>query len=766
MAWDANGNLIEVDDGGIYRRTSPTDNTGDWFSLNGDLAVTEFHSIAYDPASGVVIGGAQDNGNPQQTASGSGTWNLVSTADGGDVQVDSISTPGQSIRYTSNQNLGGFRRTVFDASNTQVSSIVINPTPPAGVTATARFLTPFELNVANGQRIVIAYQEAVFESLDQGNNIVSLGAAANANGMSYGHASNAELLWAAAPGGVFVRTAAGRALAATSFAGGAQDVVADPDDAATAYVITGTRVSSTTDTGANWLDVTGDLALLDPGTLQQVTYIPGSGVDRVVVAATRGVYVMAENAQGFWNELGPATLPNAPVFDLDYDAGSDLLVVGTMGRGAWSLSASSTINLPAAAMCKDIIREADELCLGHAVASDFDDGSLDPEGGLLTFSVDPEGPYPLHATNVSMSVSDDAGATEQCAARVTVIDVTPPELAAVEALTLTLCDPNGESITLTVPDAQDNCDPDPLVTGMVIASDNPDIALPLPLVPGSAVVGLGNHTVEWTAIDDAGNDSSVTQTLRVGPAIFVTSRLDLRDRARLQTPTRKGAAFVNSGSAGSVLGVESLVGDVFSVSGVTARNRARIEGDIFSRSTVSLHHGAVVLGSVHESLAALPLLVSPSLPTDVLPTLPMTAVRAEPGASVTLAPGAYTVGDFKSRVSLSLSAGIYVFDELQLQPEARVAVDLSSGPVLIIVRRELTNRATFTLSGGSALDLSLVYLGSRETQFHYPWAGRLFAPNGAVVLGSHGGFTYTGQIYVKELEIRPDSAFVCRSDDT
>ena len=181
---------------------------------------------------------------------------------------------------------------------------------------------------------------------------------------------------------------------------------------------------------------------------------------------------------------------------------------------------------------------------------------------------------------------------------------------------------------------------------------------------------------------------------------------------------------------------------------------------------MSLHHGAVVLGSVHESLAALPLLVSPSLPTDVLPTLPMTAVRAEPGASVTLAPGAYTVGDFKSRVSLSLSAGIYVFDELQLQPEARVAVDLSSGPVLIIVRRELTNRATFTLSGGSALDFSLVYLGSRETQFHYPWAGRLFAPNGAVVLGSHGGFTYTGQIYVKELEIRPDSAFVCRSDDT
>src|SRR5262245_18854020 len=31
MAIAANGDLIEVDDGGIYRRTSPQNNTGDWF---------------------------------------------------------------------------------------------------------------------------------------------------------------------------------------------------------------------------------------------------------------------------------------------------------------------------------------------------------------------------------------------------------------------------------------------------------------------------------------------------------------------------------------------------------------------------------------------------------------------------------------------------------------------------------------------------------------------------------------------------------------
>ena len=62
MVVDAAGNLVQVDDGGIYRRTNPHDNTGDWFSINGDLQTSEFHDIAYDPLSGIIIGGTQDTG--------------------------------------------------------------------------------------------------------------------------------------------------------------------------------------------------------------------------------------------------------------------------------------------------------------------------------------------------------------------------------------------------------------------------------------------------------------------------------------------------------------------------------------------------------------------------------------------------------------------------------------------------------------------------------------------------------------------------------
>ena len=76
IVFDANGNLVEVDDGGIYIRTSPRDNTGDWFSKAGTLGVIEFHDLAYDNNSNILIGGTQDNGTHfQQTPNGK-VWGL------------------------------------------------------------------------------------------------------------------------------------------------------------------------------------------------------------------------------------------------------------------------------------------------------------------------------------------------------------------------------------------------------------------------------------------------------------------------------------------------------------------------------------------------------------------------------------------------------------------------------------------------------------------------------------------------------------------
>ena len=85
MVIDANGEVIEGDDGGVYRRTIPANNTGIWRSLIGNLVSTEFHGIAFDSNTNTVFGGTQDNGTPQQVMPDNQVWSSISTADGGDV---------------------------------------------------------------------------------------------------------------------------------------------------------------------------------------------------------------------------------------------------------------------------------------------------------------------------------------------------------------------------------------------------------------------------------------------------------------------------------------------------------------------------------------------------------------------------------------------------------------------------------------------------------------------------------------------------------
>ena len=55
MIFDAGGNLIEVDDGGIYKRSSPTTDTGIWTALNNGLGISEFHSVDYDANKNAIL---------------------------------------------------------------------------------------------------------------------------------------------------------------------------------------------------------------------------------------------------------------------------------------------------------------------------------------------------------------------------------------------------------------------------------------------------------------------------------------------------------------------------------------------------------------------------------------------------------------------------------------------------------------------------------------------------------------------------------------
>ncbi len=387
MAIDASGNLIEGDDGGVFRRTSPGNNSGNWFSINSNLQATEMHDVAYDSLSNVIFGGNQDNANAFQTAPDSLVWDTVFTSgDGGDVAVDTVTLAGsgQSIRYTSAQLLQGFARSTWDSANNLISivgpSLTLvgggNPIVVGG-SGNVDFKTPIELNAVVPARMIIGGASSVYESLDMGDTVREISPGIGVNGfrsdpIAYGHAGNVDVLYVGSGSSIHVRTAAFPApLALTAFAGGfVRDVVLDAGDWRTLYVVDGDEACwVTTDAGTSWINITGDLTgvgeLVSIDFMDNTTMVTGTSSDFLVVGADLGVFVMDPLVPGVWSELG-TNLPNAPVYDLDYDGTDDVLVASTMGRGAWT--ARGVVSCPPVSNCDDSDICTFDQCVGSTCA--------------------------------------------------------------------------------------------------------------------------------------------------------------------------------------------------------------------------------------------------------------------------------------------------------------------------------------------------------------------------------------------------------------
>ena len=351
MTFAANGDLIETDEGGIYRRTVPQNRTGRWFSLNGDLQVAEIHDLGYDSVSGVLVGATQGTGTAEQSAPASTSWRTVSGGDGGDVAIDTWSLPGMSIRYTSGPLFLVPVRRVVDAANNVLTTQVLQLDEGAGPPFVPRFITPVEVNVIDGRRIVIAGLNGVYESLDRGDHITFLGvplASVLAYGGKIGGVVNPDLLYAAASADVFVRTTAAGPLAPTAapFPGGTIfDLEIDPDDWRSVYVAGVSRIFRSIDAGASWQELTGSLAKQCAINFRSIEFIPRASGDGLALGTAREVFVGTFDGPLFWHRLG-ASLPNAPVFDLDYDPTDDVLAAGTLGRGAFLLERASIFACP------------------------------------------------------------------------------------------------------------------------------------------------------------------------------------------------------------------------------------------------------------------------------------------------------------------------------------------------------------------------------------------------------------------------------------
>ena len=83
-------------------------------------------------------------------------------------------------------------------------------------------------------------------------------------------------------------------------------------------------------------------------------------------------------------------------------------------------------NNPPVALCMNVTVEGSAA--NCSVSADINDGSTDSDGTVVSLVQSPAGPYGLGDTNVTLTVTDNLGATASCSAVVTVLDSLAPAI--------------------------------------------------------------------------------------------------------------------------------------------------------------------------------------------------------------------------------------------------------------------------------------------------------------------------------------------------
>jgi hypothetical protein len=341
LAFDANGNLLESDDGGIYRRSQPTSSAGSWSSVIGNLDVMEIHDLAHDRVSNIVIIGTQDNGTHIQVTPTQVDWRFIVGGDGGDVAVDdsSLGTTA-SYRYTSSQNLGSPRRRQFSSANV-AQGVTVMP----GITD-VQFVTPIELNAVDDSRMLVGGLNNIYESTNANGpapTLTSLGApGANRNAMAYGSTTDVNAAYVGKNAAVFRRQGSTFVATAALPAGAAAitDVAMDPSDPNVVFAVDDNQVFRSVDAGTSWTDITGNLPSIASVDFRTIEFMPSVTGDFVALGTRSGVYVAAADSNA-WSLLGTG-LPDVLVFDLRFVPQQETLYAGTLGRGVWSVELGSS----------------------------------------------------------------------------------------------------------------------------------------------------------------------------------------------------------------------------------------------------------------------------------------------------------------------------------------------------------------------------------------------------------------------------------------
>jgi uncharacterized repeat protein (TIGR01451 family) len=339
-----------------------------WENLNAGLTITQFSSISYaDPAHpNRYYGGTQDNGT-QRKASASTTWFDQPGGDGGQVLVDHNDTTGNMV-FGEYYGISPYRYNSINFGD--ISGI------GAGINTSDRseFYVPWIMNQADGNQLFYGtyrvYRtdnaetdnpgdvrwQPISGDLTSGCTGPAPNGGRNCTITALGHSEGGTAAWVGTQEGyIWVAPDAGTSSTPhwtrvdTNGPGGqlanrpVGAFAVDRSNWRIAYVAYegynqatpghAGHVFKTTDGGAHWADVTGNLP---DGPVNTLVLNP-SNANEVIAGTDFGAFVANVGvASPSWTGVGSG-LPAAQVEELSYDSSRALLVAGTHGRGAWLL---------------------------------------------------------------------------------------------------------------------------------------------------------------------------------------------------------------------------------------------------------------------------------------------------------------------------------------------------------------------------------------------------------------------------------------------
>lgn len=154
------------------------------------------------------------------------------------------------------------------------------------------------------------------------------------------------------------------------------------------------------------------------------------------------------------------------------------------------------VNEPPIAACRSVEVNAVTGCSADAT---IDAGSMDPNGDAIVLEASPAGPYPIGARRVTLTVTDDAGASGSCTATVSVTERGGPSLSCPDPPVTIAFSGEGAPVTFAA-SATDACDAAPAV----VCDRSPGETFP-----------VGSTAVSCTATDASGNTSTCSFEVEV-----------------------------------------------------------------------------------------------------------------------------------------------------------------------------------------------------------------------------------------------------------